>query len=88
TSIQSQLDYLIDLEGKVLVDFIGHYENLSDDFNTITQRIGAPNLKLPHKRKAMDRKKDYRSYYSDEMAALVGDHFRKDIEGLGYSFDP
>ncbi|MEW8091412.1 MAG: sulfotransferase family 2 domain-containing protein, partial [Candidatus Thiodiazotropha endolucinida] len=29
TSIQSQLDYLIDLEGKVLVDFIGHYENLS-----------------------------------------------------------
>ncbi|MES9968950.1 MAG: sulfotransferase family 2 domain-containing protein, partial [Candidatus Thiodiazotropha sp.] len=88
TSIQSQLDYLIDLQGNILVDFIGHYETLGRDFNEITQRIGVKHLQLPHKRKATDRGKDYRSYYSDELAALVGDHFRKDIEVLGYSFDP
>jgi hypothetical protein len=87
TSIQSQLDYLIDLQGNILVDFIGHYETLSDDFDEITQRIGAQHLQLPHKRKATDRKKDYRGYYSDELAALVGNYFRKDIEALGYSFD-
>jgi hypothetical protein len=88
TSIQSQLDYLIDLQGNILVDFIGHYESLTDDFSEITQRIGARHLQLPHKRKATDRKKDYRSYYTDELAELVGDHFRKDIESLGYVFDP
>lgn len=88
TSIQFQLDYLIDLQGSILVDFIGRHENLQEDFATITQRIGVNGLSLPHKRKATDRKQDYRSYYSDELAALVGDHFKRDVEGLGYSFDP
>jgi hypothetical protein len=88
TSIQSQLDYLVDLQGSILVDFIGHYETLSDDFGEIIQRIGVKHLQLPHKRKATDRKKDYRSYYSDDLARLVGDYFSKDIESLGYSFDP
>ncbi|MET0071022.1 MAG: sulfotransferase family 2 domain-containing protein [Candidatus Thiodiazotropha sp.] len=88
TSIQSQLDYLVDLQGKILVDFIGHYETLDRDFNEIIRRIGVKQLQLPHKRKATDRGKDYRSYYSDQLAALVGDYFRRDIEALGYSFDP
>jgi hypothetical protein len=88
TSIQSQLDYLIDLEGKLLVDFIGHYENLSEDFTEICHRIGMPHLSLPHKRKASDRNKDYRSYYSDPLAQQVGDYFKRDIEALGYRFDP
>jgi hypothetical protein len=88
TSIQSQLDYLIDLQGNILVDFIGHYENLAEDFEEITRRIGVEGVKLPHKRKATDRQKDYRSYYSDDLAARVGEHFRRDIEALGYRFDP
>ncbi|MEW8505618.1 MAG: sulfotransferase family 2 domain-containing protein [Candidatus Thiodiazotropha sp.] len=88
TSIQSQIDYLIDLQGSIQVDFIGHYETLNSDFNEIIQRIGVKHLQLPHKRKATDRASDYRSYYSDELAALVEKHFRKDIEVLGYSFDP
>jgi hypothetical protein len=87
TSIQSQLDYLIDLQGNILVDFIGHYENLAADFEVISRHIGVENLQLPHKRRATDREQDYRSYYSDDLAALVGDHFRKDIEALGYDFD-
>ncbi|MCU7891790.1 MAG: sulfotransferase family protein [Candidatus Thiodiazotropha sp. (ex Ustalcina ferruginea)] len=88
TSIQSQLDYLIDLHGNIVVDFIGHYENLAEDFREIAHRIKMKDLSLPHKRKATDRKKDYRSYYSDELASLVGDYFHRDIEALGYRFDP
>ena len=45
-------------------------------------------LSLPHKRQAKDRDKDYRSYYSDELAELVANHFRRDIEALEYRFDP
>ncbi|MEW7991551.1 MAG: sulfotransferase family 2 domain-containing protein [Candidatus Thiodiazotropha sp.] len=83
TSIQSQLDYLVDLQGKILVDFIGHYETLDRDFNEITRRIGAEQLQLPHKRKANDRGKDYRGYYSDELAALVDDYFQQGYRGAG-----
>jgi hypothetical protein len=87
TSIQSQLDYLIDLQGNIVVDFIGRHENLANDFEEICNRIGVSTLKLPHKRQARDREKDYRSYYSDELAEEVGNYFRRDIEALGYRFE-
>ncbi|NMG43330.1 sulfotransferase [Aromatoleum toluvorans] len=88
TSIDLQSDYVIDLHGKVLVDFIGRYENLHDDFEEACRRIGIRAPELPHKRQATDRGKDYRSYYTDELAALVGERFAPDIELFGYTFDP
>ncbi|MEJ2619837.1 MAG: sulfotransferase family 2 domain-containing protein [Candidatus Thiodiazotropha sp.] len=88
TSIQSQLDYLIDLQGKILVNFIGHYENLAEDFKSITTQLQIDGISLPHKRRATDRSKDYREYYTDDLAELVGNHFKRDIEAFGYHFDP
>ena len=87
TSIQSQLDYLIDLRGNLQMDFIGHYERLADDFRQICAGIGIAELKLPHKRQATERGKDYRSYYNDELAELVGRAFQRDIEALDYRFE-
>jgi hypothetical protein len=87
TSIQSQLDYLIDLHGKILVDFIGHYENLAEDFKSITSQLKIVGISLPHKRQAKDRSKDYREYYTDDLAELVGNYFKRDIEAFGYRFD-
>jgi hypothetical protein len=88
TSIELQSDYLIDLHGEIVVDFIGRYERLQTDFAEACRRIGIPQPALPHERRATDRKKDYRSYYSDGTAELVAEHFRKDIDLLGYDFDP
>ncbi len=87
TSITLQTDYLVDLRGKLLVDFLGHYESLHDDWATICSRLKIGTRELPHKRKATDRTSDYRSYYSDATAELVAKHFARDIEMLGYRFD-
>jgi len=87
TSIELQSDYLIDLHGKVLVDFVGRFENLEDDFNTICQRIGVTPPKLEHKRQAKDRG-GYRKYYNDATAALVAERFAADIKMFGYTFEP
>lgn len=87
TSIELQTDYLIDLHGELIVDFIGRYERLEEDFTEVCGRIGIVRPKLAHKRRATDRERDYRSYYSDETAELVARHFRQDIELLGYAFD-
>lgn len=88
TSIEWQTDYLVDLHGRLVVDFIGRYERLHDDFETACAHIGIPTPALPHVRRATDRSKDYRSYYTDNTAELVANHFRRDIEMLGYTFDP
>lgn len=88
TSIELQSDYLIDLSGELQVDFIGRYEQLREDFAEACRRIGITQPDLSHERKSADRKRDYRSYYNDETAELVARQFARDIELLGYSFDP
>jgi hypothetical protein len=86
TSIELQKNYLVDLDGKIIVDFIGRYENLRNDFEHVCRTVGVPMPAMPHKRKATDRG-DFRSYYNDETAQLVADHFKRDIEAFDYTFD-
>ena len=86
-SIELQSDYVIDLHGNLIVDFIGRYESLVEDFAESCRRIGIAQPELLHSRKAGDRQKDYRRYYSDTTAALIAEHYRADIERFGYRFD-
>lgn len=86
TSIELQSDYLIDLHGKVLVDFIGRFETLAEDFATICQRIGVKPPPLEHKRQAKDRD-GYQKYYTAETRELVARHFAADIAMFGYTFE-
>jgi hypothetical protein len=88
TSIELQSDYLIDLHGRLIVDFIGRYERLEADFNEACARIGIAPPRLPHRRQANDRSSDYRRYYDAASAELVAQQFAPDIERLGYQFDP
>jgi hypothetical protein len=85
TSIELQSDYLIDLNGEVIVDFVGRYERLEEDFEQACTKIGIHAPPLPHKRKATDRSA-YQKYYSDQTAELVATYFKRDIDMFDYSF--
>lgn len=86
TSIEIQSDYLKGPDGKtVLVDFVGRYERLQEDFNTVCDRVGIRPFDLPHRRKATDRSA-YREYYDDGTRALVAEYFAEDIERFEYTF--
>ena len=86
TSIERQSDYVVDLHGKVIVDFIGRYERLTEDFSEACRQIGIRTPELPHRRRAQDRERDYRSYYTDETAALVAVHFADDLNLFDYQY--
>lgn len=88
TSIELQTDYLVDLHGTIIVDFVGRYERLADDFATVCKTIGIEMPAMPHKRRAAGRRDDYRSYYDDGTAELVASHFKSDVDRFGYRFDP
>lgn len=86
-SVAPQWHSVIDLDGKCLLDFIGRFETLVDDYRHICHTIGmTPIPELPHKRRAGTRK-DYRSYYTDNTAEFIGRLFKKDVDGFGYTFD-
>jgi len=82
TKLQSTV--LTDAEGNLLVDFVGRYETLAQDFTQICRRLGIP-ATLPHVNRTVHR--DYRDYYTPETSAWVAAHFAADIRLFGYTFD-
>jgi hypothetical protein len=85
TSIELQSEYLTDLNGNIIVDFIGRYERLEEDFQEACARIGIKAPKLPHRRQAKDRTA-YQKYYTDETTELIARHFSRDIKMFDYTF--
>lgn len=73
-------------DGGSLVDFIGRFENMEEDFSQVAQRLGVdPNL--PHSNPSKRREqRDYRGYYDEKLARMVGERYRADCELFGYSF--
>lgn len=81
-----QYEFICDKDHQIMVDFVGYFENLEDDFNYVKNKLGI-NSTLASLNKTASRKKDYRSYYTDDTAKLVADVYRDDIRIFGYDFD-
>lgn len=79
----TQSEYLFDSDGKKLVDFIGRFENVAEDFKKVTNHLGI-NEVLPHKN--ISKEKGYADQYTSETKDLVYLHYRRDIDLFGYEF--
>lgn len=74
--------YVVNFECEVIVDFIGHFENVEEDFNKVTQKLGIDAV-LPHRNKSV--RDTYQSYYTEETRKIAYGYYKKDFELLGYS---
>jgi len=81
---QPQFKFIENENGKSMLDFVGQYENLQEDFNFIAERIGIPSAKL--KSLNNTNHQNYRQYYDEELKELVGNYYQRDIEFFDYSF--
>lgn len=78
-----QKDFVADKEGRLLTDYIGRYESLHEDFETVCRHLNI-DASLPHLNKSTHR--DYRDYYTDQIKDTVTKYWKEDIELLGYDF--
>ncbi|WP_347100789.1 sulfotransferase family 2 domain-containing protein [Sagittula stellata] len=81
-----QYYHLYDLNGTQLMDKIGKFENLEQDFDEICQVIGIPTPAL--EKNNATKHKSHTAYYTDETKAHVKEVWKKDFEGFGYDSDP
>ena len=79
-----QSDLFCDAEGQVLVDCIGRFESLREDFRAIVDRVGIQ-AALPHLNRS--EHPDYRTMYAPGMVDVVGRLYRQDIERFQYAFE-
>lgn len=77
---------LYTIDGLPAMDFIGRYENLEEDFDTVVRRLGLDGqLKLPSVN-VSERDREYRSYYTNALRAQVAEWYQPEIQHFRYSF--
>ena len=84
--ISRPCDYM-EIGGKNVMDFVGKYENLNEDFEKVCNEINIPFEKPPYINSSDSSKDDYRSEYTQEMIDVVHDLYKKEIELFNYSFE-
>lgn len=79
-----QYPYVYDADGHQLVDFVGRFESLEEDFGTVSRQLSL-NLSLP--KLNTSARGQYRKYFTESSRDAVAELWAEDIELFGYKFD-
>jgi hypothetical protein len=81
----TQLSYILGIDGKPKMDFIGRLENIGDDWKNICEKLEI-NIKLPHlnKSKRWWNIKKYKKYYDRDLTNVIKTIYKDDIDFFNY----
>lgn len=79
-----QLHYIADETGRVLVDYVGKFENLRADVFKISLKMKTWPIRLP--KLNASKRRDYHEYYTPEIRRRVEELYGDEIETLKYQF--
>lgn len=84
-----QVDFILSHDGECLVDYIGYFERIEQDYHKIYQSIyGHPPAGLPQNNRTQNKSLSYvEAYTSPLMIEKVAEIYKEDIEFLGYDFE-
>lgn len=81
--VRYQKDFIYSKQDKLLIDFVGKYENIGVDFDKICSKIGV-SASLP--KLNVSNTRPYQQFYNNKTKELVGRTFKPDIELFEYDF--
>lgn len=82
---RNQTDYLTDSYGHQMVDFIGRFERLTEDFEVVLRSASLGQLTLPHVNRSVHA--HYSDFYNPALVRLVERRYALDIETFKYRFE-
>ena len=78
-----QYEFVCNKNGKIIVDYVGKFENLNQSLDEINDILKS-DFELEHHNKT--DKKDYKDIYTPEMIEKVHQIYQKDIDIFEYNF--
>ncbi len=92
-----QSEFVLDRNGRLLVDFVGRFETLQQDFAAACRHLGISDPVLPHvndsrrptrglMRRFKRRPRPYHEMYDSRTAAIVGALYESDVDTFKYSY--
>ncbi|WP_051333530.1 sulfotransferase family protein [Aliagarivorans marinus] len=78
-----QSDFIYDEKGKLLIDYVGYFEDINTDFKQIAKQLGI-HTDLSHTNKS--QRQGYQDVYTPEAIAKVAKLYQQDIQRFGYEF--
>jgi hypothetical protein len=87
SSLEQQKAWITDENNKIIVDFVGRFENLAADYYQILEKLGLPQKPLPGMNiDHAKSQKSYRSFYNEKTRQIIQEKYQDDINSFGYTF--
>ncbi len=83
TQPRTQKSFLVNGDGKIMMDFIGRFENINADFGKVCQRLC---IQKTLGKKNTSNHRPYVEYYTPEHRDLLGEVFEEDVREFNYNF--
>ena len=76
-----QADFILAPDGTVMVDFVGRYERIGEDFSIIARRLGVRGALQAHN---PSDHAPFASYFTPTSAGIVASVYARDVDAFGY----
>lgn len=81
----TNFDYITNNDGEVIVDFVGKFDNIENEFIKVQKMCGIKDEKIKRLPKLnSSNHSDWRLYYTDELASIVYEKWEKDFTYFGF----
>lgn len=78
-----QFEFLINKNREIVLDFIGRYENINADFQSLVKILGVKTA-LPKRNITKDETRDFFKQYDNEMKEIVANVYALDFKYFNY----
>jgi hypothetical protein len=84
-ALREQTYWITNFGGKIPLDFIGRFENLSEDFSKICELMDLESIDLPHNIRGSGS--NYQEKYSRRAKEIVSSYYQTEIALFDYKFE-
>jgi hypothetical protein len=84
-----QSDFICDENDRLMVDFVGRYERINQDFQTICDEVGINIDPRSHVLQWVNNSQHlkYTEYYDQKLIDMVGELYQRDVRNFEYCYE-